>query len=183
LTRSVCVDHKKRTVDAHCTLACERLAIELHAALAITDQPIDPYVVAKSLGLTILRLPARTGLCNGDAINLHPRLRGRRMTTACATEVARYVIGHFPARLGLQSTHAPRILGANILMPRDRFLADAQRTGADPAALYDLYPYCTLDLIGLRVGTVNATAAAPWIALARCLPDKTHASLSTAVDF
>jgi hypothetical protein len=68
-------------------------------------------------------------------------------------------------------------------MPRDRFLADAQRTGADPAALYDLYPYCTLDLIGLRVGTVNATAAAPWIALARCLPDKTHASLSTAVDF
>jgi hypothetical protein len=149
----------------------DAVALELLAAAGVDRPPVDAFVLAKRLGITVavddgqhgraryVRLDGRRPARSRPTILLRSDPRRERRHWAVAHEIGEYAAHRVFARWGVDAREVvPRAreevancLAGRLLLPTAWFLADAAAGGWDLAALKARYATASHELIARRM--------------------------------
>lgn len=147
------------------------VAIHILSQAGITSPPIDPFVLARILGITVaedadqaeraryVRLCIRRGRRPVPAVLLRPEERRERFHFALAHEIGEHLAHDVFSRLGATPTEAPantredvaNHLAGRLLVPTDWFLEDGIACGWDLFQLKARYTSASHELLARRM--------------------------------
>ncbi len=147
------------------------VAIHMLSQAGITRPPIDPFVLARILGITVaedadqagrgryVRLGSRRGRRSQVAVLLRPEERRERFYFALAHEIGEHVAHDVFSRLGTTPSETPanaredvaNHLAGRLLVPTDWFLEDGIDCGWDLLQLKTRYTTASHELLARRM--------------------------------
>lgn len=140
----------------------EGIAAEVHDALGLPC-PMDAFVLAAALELAVRGWARGGGSLTGDTVRYPVKARVVRQHFVVAHEIGHWLLKRARIDIG-EDEYAfeaeADYLAAVLLLPREVFEADRDRTGWDLFALRDLHPNAPASLIATRLCQLSPAAAA-----------------------
>ncbi len=153
-------------------LICDDIVADLLAELRLSPVNVDPFEVARGLGMEVAIDAGQTGrarikrIAGRHAVLLRPEERPERMHWALAHEIGEALTPRIADVLNDESADVStlreqwaNVFASRLLLPRDGFLPEARRQHGDIIQLKSLFPHVSYEqllwgLLRLDVPTV-----------------------------
>jgi hypothetical protein len=134
----------------------EGIADEVHAELGL-EPPIDAFVLAEALGLTVRAWGRSGGSLTGDEIRYPGKARATRQHGVIAHETGHWLL--WRAGVNMRDERGARYLAGALMLPRRRFLADLARTEWDLFRMLEIHANASAEMVACRMCQVSPTVA------------------------